>query len=199
MPSVYERQAEYWTEDLSDRGFETAVQTALRDLAWEFQDNTTSHDEPDLYLFRQVRGRRVRAALELKEKRQPYRGRWADLAGFPEPELLVVDEVAVRKLLAWATRAFLLFCDATQGAAPYVLYSIIDLFCAPKVRVQRPISLNEPRLKAKWLLDRRHGVRCPRLHGAFAAIANYLDHGMGDDLRRVEAHGSFVGERIETV
>jgi hypothetical protein len=195
-PSLYERRAEYWTRDLADRTFELAVKAELAALAWSFDDNTTEHDRPDLYLHRQVRGTTLRAALELKEKRQPYRGRWAELARLPEAELLVLDEVSARKLLAYAPRALLLFWDETRPDAPYVLFSIIDLFCLPKVRVLRPITHHDARLKAKWLLDRRHGLAFPDLRRAFGAIANYLDHDMLADLRRVEAHGPFVGETV---
>ena len=197
MPSIYERKAEYWTRDLADRGFEQAVKAALTTLGWDFQDNTEGRDRTDFYIFRQVRGERVRVALELKEKRQPYRPRWAEVSGVPEPELLVLDEVAARKLLAWAPRAVLLFRDETQDAWPYVLFTIIDLLCMPKVRVQRPIALNSPRLKGKWLLDRRHGRLLADLNSAFATLASYVDRKMWDDLRRVEPHGDFVGERVE--
>ncbi len=199
MPSIYERKAEYWARDLADRTFEQAVKAGLGTLGWEYQDNTTEHDRPDLYIFRQVRGERVRVALELKEKRQPYRPRWAEVSGVPLAELLVLDEVAVRKLLAWAPRAVLLFWDETHPDRPYAFFTIIDLLCVPKVRVQRPIALNSPRLKAKWLLDRRHGRLLPDLNSAFAAIASYVDREIWDALRRLETHGDFVGERVETL
>ncbi len=199
MSLIYERKAEYWARDLADRAFEKAVIAGLDGLGWEYQDNTAAHDRPDLFIFRQVRGRRVRLALELKEKRQPYRGRWAELAGVPEAELFVLDEVSARKLLANSPRALLLFWDETQPAQPYVLFSIIDLYCIPKVRVQRPIALSSRRVKAKWLLDRRHGRAFAELKDAFAAMTNYLDHGMLADLRRLEAHGDFVGETLETL
>ena len=58
--------------------------------------------------------------------------RWAELAGLPETELLVVDEVSLRKLLGHAPRALLLFSDRTRPDRPYVLYTIVDLFCIPK-------------------------------------------------------------------
>ncbi len=41
--------------------------------------------------------------------------------------------------------------------------------------------------------------RSRSLKDAFAAMANYLDHGMLTDLRRLEAHGDFVGETLETL
>ena len=199
MTTIYERQAEYWTRDLADRAFEEEVKAGLAALGWQLEDHTADHDHPDLGFLRQVRGKTVRAVLELKEKRQPLRGRWVELAGVPEPELLVLDEVSARKLLARAPRAFLFFHDLTRPDAPYVLFTIIDLFCMPKVRVQRSINLNDRRMKGKWLLDRRHGQAFTNLNGAFAVMATYLDRGMMDDLRRVEAHGSFIGETMETV
>lgn len=199
MPTLYERKAEYWTRDLADREFEQAVKAGLDALGWTYEDNTTAHERPDITFVRQVRGQAVRAALELKEKRQPFRPRWAELAGLPETELLVLDEVSARKLLARAPRALLLFHDITRPELPYVLYTIIDLFCLPKVRVQREIALQDRRMKAKWLLDRRHGRVFAHLNAAFAAIATYLDRTMLDDLRRVEPHGPFLGEQVLTL
>jgi hypothetical protein len=67
------------------------------------------------------------------------------------------------------------------------------------VRVQRPIALNSRRVQAKWLVDRRHGRAFADLIDTCAAMANYLDHGMLADLRRLEAHGDFVGETQETL
>ena len=199
MTTIYERQAEYWTRDLADRAFEEEVKAGLVALGWQYEDHTTAHEQPDLSFVRQVRGKTVRAALELKEKRQPLRGRWAELAGVSEPELLVLDEVSARKLLARAPRAFLLFHDLTRPEQPYVLFTIIDLFCMPKIRVRRAINLNDRRMKGKWLLDRRHGQAFANLNSVFAVMATYLDRRMMDDLRRVEPHGSFIGETLETL
>ncbi len=199
MVNIYERQAEYWTHDLADRAFEEEVKAGLLALGWQYEDYTTAHERPDLTFARQVRGKPVHAVLELKEKRQPLRGRWGELAGIPEREVLVLDEVSARKLLARAPRAFLLFHDLTQPERPYVLFTIIDLFCMPKVRVQRSINLNDRRMKSKWLLDRRHGQAFANLNSVFAAMATYLDRRMMDDLRRVEPYGPFIGETVETL
>ncbi len=199
MPSLFERRPEYWERDLADREFEEAVKAELDLLDWPYTDNTAAHERADLYFTRQVRGRPVQVALELKEKRQVYRARWAELARVPEAELLTLDEVAARKLLAVSPRAFVLFHDATREDRPYVLFTIVDLFCLPKVRVQRAINLNSPRMKAKWLLDARHGRGFDSLRSVMNALANYLDHGLGDDLHRVEPHGPFAGESVETL
>ena len=59
--------------------------------------------------------------------------------------------------------------------------------------------LNDRRLKGKWLLDRRHGQVFANLNDVCAAMATYLDRRMMDDLRRVEPHGPFSGETVETL
>jgi hypothetical protein len=199
MPQLYERKPEYWSADLADRAFEQAMIAALEAFGWQYEDQTKAFERPDLMVLSTIRGKQVHVAIELKEKRQHYRGRWATLAHAPEEDLLVVDEVSARKLLACAPRAFLLFWDRTRPDRPYIMYTIIDLFCLPKTRVQRPIKLNSDRLKAKWLLDARHGHAYPDLNHTLAAMANYLAHGMLADLRRLETHGPFVDEKVETL
>ena len=54
-------------------------------------------------------------------------------------------------------------------------------------------------MKAKWLLDRRHGVVLPDLYTTYATLATYIDRGMMRDLRALDAHGDFVGETITTL
>ncbi|NOZ28821.1 MAG: hypothetical protein GXP39_12315 [Chloroflexi bacterium] len=197
--SLYERRASYWAEDLEDRTFEMAVREQLDLLGWDYEDHTKALHRPDFLIHTRVRGEVVRVALEVKEKRQRYRPRWAELAGIDERHLLVQDEVSARLLLAYAPRAFLLFWDHTDPDQPYVLYSIIDLFCIPRRRVRRPIRRQEARFKAKWLLDRRHGRSFARLRDVFAHLKNALARDLDDDLRRIDIHGDFVGETIETL
>lgn len=197
--SLYERRPEYWTQDLGNRAFEEQVRAQLDTLRWEYHDQTRALHRPDFAITLLVRGTRLPVALEIKEKRQHYRGRWAELAGVPEPELLVLDEVSARALLAHAPRAFLLFWDRTNEEQPYVLFSVIDLYCLPKRRVQRPIHRNAPRLKGKWLLDRRHGRAFRHLRDVFAYIFTYVARGLDEDLRRLEAYGDFEGEEVAEV
>ncbi len=199
MSNLYERKPGYWTRDLADREFEQAMKAELDALGWEYTDNTSAFDQPDFLVFRTIKGKRVRIAFELKDKRQAYRPGWADAAHVPETELLIVDEVALRKLLAWSPRAFLLFKDLTRPGQPYVLYTVLDLLCLPRVRVQRPISHQEKRLKAKWLIDRPHGHLFSELRDALVWVSTYLARGLYDDLRRLEPHGPFEGETIETL
>lgn len=175
------------------------MKASLNLLQWRFQDFTSSHDLPDLMLLHTVDNQRVNVALELKEKRQRYRDRWGLLAQLPERDVLALDEVAARKLLPFAPYAFLLYHDCTGRGRPYVLYSILDLMCIPKVRVQRPINLHGERLKGKWLLNRRHGRPFGGLNDALLDLLAYVDHDLATDLHGLGAHGRYEGETVETL
>lgn len=199
MTALYQRQPGDWDRDLDDRRFEEQVKAALNLMRWHFQDFTSSHDLPDLMLIHRVGEQRVNVALELKEKRQRYRPRWEQLARLPERDLFALDEVAARKLLPFAPYAFLLYHDGTGRGRPYVLYSILDLMCAPKVRVQRPINLHNERLKGKWLLNRRHGRPYSGLNDALLDLLAYVNRDLNGDLHGLGAHGSYDGEIVETL
>lgn len=194
---LYERRAEYWTQDLSDRQFEDAVREQLATLGWAYKDQTTAHHRPDFLVTLPGRKQPVVAALEVKEKRQHYRAGWVELAGVPEEYVLVQDEVSARMLLAHAPRAFLLFWDHLNEAQPYVCFTVLDLFCQPKVRIERPIHQHSPRLKAKWLLDRRNGRGFHHLRDAFAFVNTYLARGLGEELQALAPHRPAAGESID--
>jgi hypothetical protein len=199
MTASFQRQPEDWERDLDDRRFEEQVKAALNVMRLRFQDFTSAHDMPDLVLLATVGDQRVNVALELKEKRQRYRQRWEQLAQIREEDLFALDEVAVRKMLGFAPYAFLLYHDGTGRGRPYVLYSILDLMCAPKVRVQRPINLRHERLKAKWLLNRRHGRAYAGLNDALIDLVAYLERDLANDVRGLGPHGRYEGENVETL
>ncbi len=126
--------------DLADREFEEAVKAELDLLGWSYTDNTTAHERADLYFTRQVRGRggAGRAGISARSA-VPALGRAKPAF---EAELLTPDEVAALLLASWPPRAFVLFHDVPRDR-PYVLFTIVDLFCLP-VRVQGAINLNSP-------------------------------------------------------
>ena len=195
--TIYERKAEYWVRDLADRTFEEAIKAQLDMLGWAWQDRTADHHSPDFHIELLMRKRSVVVALEAKEKRQHYRAGWVERAGIAEEYLLVQDEVSARVLLPYAPRAFLLFWDHLNQAEPYVCFTILDLFCQPRVRLERPIHRNSPRLKAKWLLDRRNGRSFRHLRAVFAFINTYLARDLAEELRALQPHRPGVGEVID--
>ncbi len=196
-PSIYERKAEYWTKDLADRSFEQAIIAQFETLDWPYRDQTASMDRPDFLFKLPLRKEKVIVALEAKEKRQHYRRGWGKLAGFPEEHLLIQDEVSARMLLGHAPRSFLLFWDRTDEVEPYVCFSVLDLFCQPRTRIERPIHRNSPRQKAKWLLDRRNGRAFRQLREVFAFINTYLARDLDDELRALGPHRPAIGETID--
>lgn len=106
---------------------------------------------------------------------------------------------APRTLLSFAPYAFLLYHDGTGRDRPYVLYSILDLVCAPRVCVQRPINLHGERLKGKWLLNRRHGRAFSGPNDVLPGLLAYIERDLASDLRGPGAHGSYDGEIVETL
>lgn len=196
-PRIYERRAEYWTQDLSDRRFEEAIREQLTTLGWAYKDQTSAHHRPDFLIKLPGRKQPVVAALEVKEKRQRYRAGWVDLAGIPEEFILVQDEVSARMLLAHAPRAFLLFWDHLNEAQPYVCFTVLDLFCQPKVRIERPIHQRSPRLKAKWLLDCRNGRSFHHLREVFAFVNTYVARDLVEELQALAPHRPAMGESID--
>jgi hypothetical protein len=200
MGEDYTRRPEHWQKDLADRGLEVELQDYLAGQGLRHKDNTGQLLLPDFFVWLIVEGQERRIALEAKEKKQRYRPRWVELAGgIPEPDLLVLDELSARKMLAYSPLAFLLFKDRLCQETPYIVYSMLDLFCLPKRRVNRAIAKTITRFKGKWLLSRRDGRCFASLAEALRFIAEYSAHGYLDDLRRLECYGNFVGENIAVV
>ncbi len=188
MPS-HVRQASFWEQDLADRSFENEIRAFLERWKVEF--------EWKLY----GGGRQLWIAVEAKEKRQHLRPAWVQRAGgIPEAELLVVDEVACRKLLFQAPAAFLVFCDqAGDPASRYVVYTMVDLFCLPRRRLHRPIEKQVRQVKGKWLLSKQDGACFPDFASAFQYIRGHALGRLKDEVFANECHREFFGEEIQTL
>lgn len=166
----YTRQPVHWETDTSQRrAFERRVRRALNsDGEFELLDSTDSFDEVDFELG--VRGRRI--FLEVKEKKQRYRDLWAELADVPEDHLFILDELAVRKIMLRAPRAYLLVHDAIAGL--FAVFGALELLTMPKTRVNRSIDGGVPTFKGKWLIDRRNGESCETVEEAVSFIKRRL-------------------------
>jgi len=91
------------------------------------------------------------AQVELKAKHQPYRG-WSQLRpGVREQDLLILDELALRKIVEAGRYAYLVVADLPS--ARWCVWSTVDLVLASKVRTVRTLATGTSRLKAKVLLD----------------------------------------------
>ena len=104
-----------------DVSFEQEIRTYLQQVGRPFTDETRAFCELDFTLLLPAG---VRFHLEAKEKRQPYNASaWPDFA--PEEELFILDDLTVRKCLAFAPRAGVVVKDGVVGR--YLFFSVIDL------------------------------------------------------------------------
>lgn len=96
------------------------------------------------------------AQIELKAKHQSYRG-WGELRpDVPEPELFILDELALRKIIDAGRYAFLVVADLPTDR--YCVFATLDLVLATKSRAVRHLSIGSGRAKAKVLLDLREAA-----------------------------------------
>ncbi len=173
-----------------DVSFEQEIRTYLQQVGRPFTDETRAFCELDFTLLLPAG---VRFHLEAKEKRQPYNASaWPDFA--PEEELFILDDLTVRKCLAFAPRAGVVVKDGVVGR--YLFFSVIDLALMPRQRVNRRIERNAPDLKGKWLIDLRNGRAAVDIAGLLALVDGYL---VGLHAALYETHacyGDYVGENV---
>lgn len=145
-----ERRASDWKVDLAQRHpLEAQVARALDDHPGlvRLSSSTASVDRLDYQLLGP--GERL-CELELKTKRQPYRG-WAHLRPeLGELDVFILDELALRRVVDAGRYAFLLVRD-TPGRR-WALWSTAELVLATKVRVSRQLATSGTS-KGKLLID----------------------------------------------
>lgn len=89
--------------------------------------------------------------VELKAKRQRYRGWDAYRPDVAEPDLLILDELALRKLVEAGRYAFLLVNDLPGDR--WAVWTTHDLVMTPKARVTRRLAVGPGALKGKVLVS----------------------------------------------
>ena len=178
-----------------DVSFEQELRTYLQQVGRPFTDETRAFCELDFTLLLPAG---VRFHLEAKEKRQPYNtSAWPAFA--PEQELFILDDLTVRKCLAFAPRAGVVVKDGAARAGVvgrYLFFSVLDLALMPRQRVNRRIERNAPDLKGKWLIDLRNGRTAADIASLLALVDDYL---AGLHTALYEAHacyGAYVGENV---
>lgn len=130
---------------------EVALALHRHALLADVNDRSGSMDTPDFEFT--LDGRPVR--LELKEKHGPYSDEisavWPEV---PEPSLLIVDEVSLRRLV-WAEGiGHLVVADRPQRC--WHFFGPWELWLAPRRRYERPGDKGSGTfLKGKVLLDAR--------------------------------------------
>jgi len=117
-----------------------------------------------------------------------------DGIGIAEEHLFIIDDLAARRVLAFAPNAGLVIRDNLRRL--YFLFTVVDLFLMPKLRVNRRLDLNPPLFKGKWLIDLRNGQSCPDLATIFTRIGVYLDQRETIFSKELACFGAYMGETI---
>ncbi len=133
------------------------------------QSSTASLDRLDYQLLGP--GERL-CELELKAKRQPYRG-WAHLRPeLPEADVFILDELALRRVVDAGRYAFLLVRDLPGER--WALWSTAELLLATKVRVSRRLAATTVTDKGKALIDLGAAAITRNLPAALSAVAKLV-------------------------
>jgi hypothetical protein len=132
------------------------------------------------------------AQVELKAKHQSYRG-WQSLRpDVLEPNLFILDELALRKIIDAGRYAYLVVADLPSRR--WCVWSTLDLVLASKVRTVRDLAAGTGRQKAKLLIDLEEAAaRVQHEDAAADAIARMIES-CDQDWRAIEPwpHGAPV-------
>lgn len=132
-------------------------------------------------------------SFDVKEKRQRYATRnWP--TEIPEEHLFIIDDLAARKVLAYAPNSGIIIRDNIRGK--YFLFSVVDLYLMPKQRVNREIRKTVSSVKGKWMTDLRNGHAYDSLAEVFTGIEAYLNTREDIFLNILECYGEYAGEEI---
>ncbi len=167
-----ERRPSDWKVDLAQRHpIEAQVARALDEHPElvRLSSSTASLDRLDYQLLGP--GERL-CELELKTKRQPYRG-WAHLRPeLAETDLFILDELALRRVVDAGRYPFLLVRDVPGRR--WALWSTAELVLATKMRVSRKLATSGT-FKGKLLIDLGGGGRRrPLTAGPLGALAELV-------------------------
>jgi hypothetical protein len=148
------RQAADWTTDLAERHdleHQVARHLARHPAIESTRTATASMHELD---FTATLRSTITITLELKTKRRPYSPWWEQQTNgtIAQRNLIIIDELTIRKLIDAAPHAYLLIADLTQALPRWYGYSIGDLIVADRIRVSRPLT-RDGIVKGKCLYD----------------------------------------------
>jgi hypothetical protein len=168
------RRGEDWQRDLAERHpMEQRVESEIDRVGvlTLLKSSTTAMDRLDYQVL--CPGDRL-CEIELKTKRQPYRGWGTFRPDVAEQDLFIVDELTIRKLIDAGRYGVLLVRDAPLHR--WIVWTPMDLMFASKVRVARQLATGRGGTKGKVLLnlaDSPHHF--PLLEAALVGIAGLIE------------------------
>jgi hypothetical protein len=175
--------------------FEHDVRQLLTKRSIAFVDNTGSLETLDFTLAT------ADIHFDVKEKKQRVNvHNWQGAEAIPEEHLFLLDDLAARKILLKSPRSFLLVQDCSRRPLTYYVFSIVDLLCMPKRRVNRALARTDgpTALKGKWYLDLRHGARHESLDAALSYMQEYPKQFDVVFKSHIACWGTYAGEEVRT-
>lgn len=164
---------------------EEEIKTFLDSKDVEYIEYTLSRTMPDFMV-----GKRARFFLEAKEKRNQYKPTsWP--SNIPQPDMFILDELTVRKLLKYYPKSGIIVRDSTTGL--YHFSGILSLITMPRIRTNRMVLSKY--LKGKWIVRLSHMQKSTHLPGAMRHMKKYLSSCEKDAISS-PCYGEFEGEEI---
>lgn len=173
------------------QSFEQEIKYVLRSQQLDFTDNSESFNQLD---FTVKLSGDWQFHFDAKEKRQPYNLQSWQLLPDQEPHTFIIDDLAARKILAYAPYSGMVVRDNLRGG--YYFFSVLDLFLMPKTRVNRPIHKEHPGWKGKWLIDLRNGRKCGSMAEVLGQLDRFIEKREAIFLHIRECYGVYQGESI---
>ncbi len=171
---------------------EQEIKAYFRSQNLAFEDNCKSYTRLDFAFGSRQQGRRFH--FDVKEKRQALNMQNWPVSTIPQEHLFILDDLAARKVLAYAPQSGLVLRDNLRQS--YHLLTVVDLFLMPKQRVNRPIENEVQAMKGKWLLDLRSSYTSANLVDIFSAINRYLDQHDAIFFKQLACYGHYAGEVV---
>lgn len=173
------------------KSFEQEIKDFLFSRKMEYKDNSSAFKRLD---FSVRLDEHWTFHFDAKEKRQKYNLQNWGLTAQDEPNTFIIDDLAARKILAFAPYAGMVVRDNILGG--YYFYSVLDLFLMPKTRVNRPIEKNQKALKGKWIIDLRSGQKCETMNEVLQLFYDFVNKREDLFLNILECYGHYAGEKI---
>ena len=175
----------------------------MRSLKEEITSYFTLHDIP--FKDNLSSNKRLDFSIKLKnkwtfhfdalEKKEAYDIKHWKLTKEEETFKFIFDDLAARKILAYAPYAGLIVHNIP--ANNYCFFTVLDLYLMPKIRVNQPVFDHKKLLKGKWIIDFRNGLKCQSFDEAVKLLEKYIDKREDLFANSMACYRNYVGEVID--
>jgi hypothetical protein len=170
-----------------------SFQQEIRDLLIKshirFEDHSESYKELDFV----INFSGAIFHLDVKEKIQKYQmDNWPKI--MPESEMFILDDLSVRKCLAYAPNSGILIRDNLKNG--YYFFSVVDLALMPRTRVNRQINKNQQGQKGKWIINLRNGISFSSSEDAFDYLNKFISEMDIVLFNALGCYGNYVNEKV---